>query len=200
MLRRQELESQVLAETTRADQIKGQIAAEKHRMEVTDHYDLSVPADHIVWSVAASAGSSVTEGQTVLDLADCGRRFLVVELPERDFETGQDRRYGIYPPGWQQRMAGGASPASARVGSSLGRPFACGASTSHEWQQHPDRSRHPAPCCNVRTIRTLRYRTTGGSSLQPYGIRPHGPAWQPFGIPGQRKPASETTAVGSRAQ
>jgi multidrug efflux pump subunit AcrA (membrane-fusion protein) len=86
MLRRQELESQVLAETTRADQIKAQIAAERHRMESTNHYDLSVPADHVVWSVAASAGSSVTEGQTVLDLADCGRRFLVVELPERDFE------------------------------------------------------------------------------------------------------------------
>jgi multidrug resistance efflux pump len=86
MLRRQELESQILAETTKADQIKGQIAAEQHRIESTDHYDLSAPADHIVWSIAASGGSSVTEGQTVLDLADCGRRFLVVELPERDFE------------------------------------------------------------------------------------------------------------------
>jgi hypothetical protein len=28
----------------------------------------------------------VTEGQTVLDLANCGERFVVVELPEREFE------------------------------------------------------------------------------------------------------------------
>jgi hypothetical protein len=28
----------------------------------------------------------VTEGQTLLDFADCGRRFVAVELPERDFE------------------------------------------------------------------------------------------------------------------
>jgi hypothetical protein len=39
-----------------------------------------------VWSVAASPGSTVSEGQTLLDLAVCERRFVVVELPERAFE------------------------------------------------------------------------------------------------------------------
>jgi hypothetical protein len=37
--------------------------------------------------VSASPGSTVTEGQTVLDLADCAHRFVAVELPERDFES-----------------------------------------------------------------------------------------------------------------
>jgi hypothetical protein len=43
-------------------------------------------ADHVVWSVAASPGATVTEGQTILDLADCVHRFVVVDLPEREFE------------------------------------------------------------------------------------------------------------------
>ena len=33
-----------------------------------------------------SPGSAVTEGQTILDLADCEHRFVAVDLPERDFE------------------------------------------------------------------------------------------------------------------
>jgi multidrug resistance efflux pump len=86
MLRRQEIESFILSENSRASQLQSQIAAERSRVESMNHYDLPLPADHVVWSVAASAGSAVTEGQTVLDLADCRRRFLVVELPERDFE------------------------------------------------------------------------------------------------------------------
>ncbi len=32
------------------------------------------------------SGSAVTEGQTILDLADCAHKFVAVELPERDFE------------------------------------------------------------------------------------------------------------------
>jgi multidrug resistance efflux pump len=55
-------------------------------MARVDHYDLTLPPSHVVWSVAASPGSAVIEGQTLLDLADCGRRFVAVELPERDFE------------------------------------------------------------------------------------------------------------------
>jgi hypothetical protein len=40
----------------------------------------------VVWAVTASPGSAVTEGQALLDLASCARRFLAVELPEREFE------------------------------------------------------------------------------------------------------------------
>jgi hypothetical protein len=51
-----------------------------------DNYRPARPAGHVVWSTTASPGSAVTEGQTILDLADCEHRFVAVELPERDFE------------------------------------------------------------------------------------------------------------------
>jgi multidrug resistance efflux pump len=86
LLRRQELETHLLQESSRSSQFAAEIAEERSRLARADHYDLSLPADHVVWSVAASPGSMVTEGQTVLDLADCDRRFVAVELPERDFE------------------------------------------------------------------------------------------------------------------
>ena len=55
-------------------------------MSRVDRYDLTLPPSHVIWSVAASPGSAVIEGQTLLDLADCGSRFVAVELPARDFE------------------------------------------------------------------------------------------------------------------
>ena len=59
---------------------------ERERIDRLSHFDVSLPADHVVWSVAASPGSTVSEGQTLLDLASCEHRFVGVELPEREFE------------------------------------------------------------------------------------------------------------------
>jgi multidrug resistance efflux pump len=86
MLRRQELETQVLQESARSSQLAADISAERDRIEQLDNYRPALPAGHVVWSTAASPGSAVTEGQTILDLADCEHRFVAVELPERDFE------------------------------------------------------------------------------------------------------------------
>jgi hypothetical protein len=69
VLRRQELETQLLQETSRASQLGAEIAAERDRMQRLDSYQLALPAGHVVWSTAASPGSAVTEGQTILDLA-----------------------------------------------------------------------------------------------------------------------------------
>ncbi len=85
--KRQELVMQALSEKLRSEELEKQIAEEKGRMQQMDHFNLTLPADHVVWSLAASPGASVTEGQTVLDLADCNSRFVTVELPERDFES-----------------------------------------------------------------------------------------------------------------
>ena len=85
-LRRQEMQNQLLQETSRLAGLSDEIAEERNRLARVGHYDLTLPASHVVWSVAASPGSAVTEGQTLLDFADCGRRFVAVELPERDFE------------------------------------------------------------------------------------------------------------------
>lgn len=85
-LRRQELETKMLEETLQAEQIAAEMTEERERIDRLSHHDVALPANHVVWSVAASPGSSVSEGQTVLDLASCSRRFVAVELPEREFE------------------------------------------------------------------------------------------------------------------
>jgi multidrug resistance efflux pump len=86
VLRRQDLETEMLQQRSRALQIEAEIREERGRLDRISHSDLVLPANHVVWSVSASPGSSVTEGQTILDLADCAHRFVVVELPEREFE------------------------------------------------------------------------------------------------------------------
>ena len=86
LLRRQALAAQVLQESARSSQLAADIAAESDRIAQLAHYRPALPAGYVVWSTAASPGSAVTEGQTILDLADCKHRFVAVELPERDFE------------------------------------------------------------------------------------------------------------------
>jgi multidrug resistance efflux pump len=86
LLRRQELETVALEGRTRSRQLAAEIEAERDRVDRLAHADLMLPEAHVVWSVAASPGSTVTEGQTLVDLADCAHRFVAVELPERDFE------------------------------------------------------------------------------------------------------------------
>jgi multidrug resistance efflux pump len=86
LLRRQELESQEVEESARSSKIATEIENERERVDRLSRFDLFLPVGHVVWAVAASPGSTVTEGQTVLDLANCGDRFVAVELPEREFE------------------------------------------------------------------------------------------------------------------
>jgi multidrug resistance efflux pump len=86
LLRRHDVEIRALEESLQSSQIAAQIAEERDRLARVSHSDVSLPARHVVWSVAASPGSTVSEGQTVLDLAACQDRFVTVELPERDFE------------------------------------------------------------------------------------------------------------------
>ncbi len=86
-LRKQELETEARQQSALADELKAEIAEEQRRVASLGQYDLSLPPDYVVWSVPASPGSVVTEGQTVLDLADCDHRFVAVELPEREFEN-----------------------------------------------------------------------------------------------------------------
>jgi multidrug resistance efflux pump len=91
LLRRQELEGHMLEESLRSSRLVEEITEERVRLDRLGHFDLLLPASHVVWSVAASPGSTVSEGQTVLDLAVCERRFVVVELSEREFEQVKAR-------------------------------------------------------------------------------------------------------------
>lgn len=89
LMRRQELEATLLSAHSRLAQIKAESDAERRRISQLSAYAATLPAGHVVWSVLASPGSAVTEGQPILDLADCQRRFVVVEVPERDFATSR---------------------------------------------------------------------------------------------------------------
>lgn len=86
LLRRQELETEMLQQSSRALQLAAEVTEERDRLGRIGHSELLLPADHVVWAVSASPGSTVTEGQTILDLANCAHRFVVVDLPERSFE------------------------------------------------------------------------------------------------------------------
>ena len=85
-IRKQDIEAQLTDEQSKAKRLTGAIAEEERRLARMDNYKMTLPADFIVWSVTASPGSTVVEGQSLFDLADCTHRFLVVELPEREFE------------------------------------------------------------------------------------------------------------------
>jgi multidrug resistance efflux pump len=85
--RRQEIEADMQRDLSRLTLLHGEIEKERQRLETTSHYDLTVPAGHVVWTITASPGAPVVEGQTIMDLANCERRFVLVELPERAFES-----------------------------------------------------------------------------------------------------------------
>jgi biotin carboxyl carrier protein len=86
LLRRQDLENKVLDEGLQSSHLAAEISEERERLDRLSHFDLKLPAQHVVWSVSASPGSTVSEGQTVLDLAACEQRFVAVELPGREFD------------------------------------------------------------------------------------------------------------------
>jgi multidrug resistance efflux pump len=87
LLRKQEIETDMQRETARHVYLTAEIEKERKRVEHTSVYQLTLPAGHVVWTITASPGAPVVEGQTIMDLANCERRFVLVELPERDFES-----------------------------------------------------------------------------------------------------------------
>lgn len=87
LLRRQTLEAEIARERARLLELRAEIRNEHSRLEKISHFQLLLPAGHVVWAVVASPGSTVVEGQTIIDLANCNRRFVTVELPERKIES-----------------------------------------------------------------------------------------------------------------
>jgi multidrug resistance efflux pump len=86
LLRRQELETVVADARARLAEFDARIAAERQKIARATEYAAALPAGSIVWSVGTSPGSSVAPGTSLLDLADCTRRYVEVTLPERDIE------------------------------------------------------------------------------------------------------------------
>ena len=136
VLRRQELETEILQQNSSAIQLAAEVTEERSRLDRIGHSDVLLPADHVVWSVSASPGSTVTEGQTILDLADCAHRFVVVDLPEREFERIKANELAAVRLVGSDEWRAGQSSAGTRLSGAHGRSVACRASPSSDIEQH----------------------------------------------------------------
>lgn len=87
LLRRQELETVVADARARLDDLGPRIDTERRRLAQAAAYDVTLPAEMIVWQVGSGPGSSVVPGSALVDLVDCSRRFVEVDLPERRMEA-----------------------------------------------------------------------------------------------------------------
>jgi multidrug resistance efflux pump len=169
VLRRQELETEVLLQTSRQTQIAAEIAGESARLEQTGHTELLLHADHVVWSVSASPGSTVTEGQTILDLADCAHRFVVVDLPEREFEQIKAGDVAavrlIGSDDWKQgkvrQVLGSAARTDDRLlAAQIARPTSSSIAVEVELlQDQSDAERNSF--CNIGRMAEVRFQRTG---------------------------------------
>ncbi len=123
MLRRQELMTELMRAQSAQAQLSAQVRDERIRYARAAGFEAVLPADHLVWSVQASPGSQVGEGQTLLDLADCRNRFVVVAMPARKIEglhvgdVAQIRLLGsgAWSTGHVRRILGGAAKEGARL-------------------------------------------------------------------------------------
>jgi multidrug resistance efflux pump len=118
LLRRQELESVAVDAQARLEELARRVERERHRLAQAAAYDVTLPAASIVWQVGTSPGSSVVPGSSLIDLADCTRRFVDVTLPERRIEAlvpGQAVKVRLIGAGsWQTGHVVRVSGAAAR--------------------------------------------------------------------------------------
>jgi len=123
LLRRQDLEVQLVRARALQAQVGGQLAQERARYARAARFDTVLPADHLVWNVQASPGGQVAEGQVLMDLADCHDRFVVVSMPARKIEkmrvgdVAQIRLLGSgrWTEGRIRRITGGAAREDQRL-------------------------------------------------------------------------------------
>ncbi len=87
LLRRQELESVVADAEARLAELTRQIAAEEERLARASAFEARLPAGTVVWSQPAPRGTTVAPGASLIELADCNRRYVEVALPERRMEA-----------------------------------------------------------------------------------------------------------------
>lgn len=87
LLRRQELESIAADAEARLAELAVQIRAEEERLARASAFDALLPAGTVVWSQPAPKGTTVAPGSSLIELADCRRRYVEVTLPERRMEA-----------------------------------------------------------------------------------------------------------------
>ncbi len=167
-LRRQELESEVLHQNSIAKQLTAEVGEERNQLDRIGHSDVVLPADHVVWSVQASPGSTVTEGQTIFDLADCAHRFVVVDLPEREFERikpnapAEIRLIGgdEWRRGKVRQVIGSAARSDDRLLAAQ-VPHPTSSSIAVEVEILPDADAEHSGFCNIGRLAEVRFQRSG---------------------------------------
>ncbi|WP_164157924.1 HlyD family secretion protein, partial [Sandarakinorhabdus rubra] len=87
LLRRQELEIIAADAEARLAALALQISAEEQRLARATAFDAVLPAGTVIWSQPAPRGTTVAPGASLIELADCRRRYVEVTLPERRMES-----------------------------------------------------------------------------------------------------------------
>jgi multidrug resistance efflux pump len=161
LLRRQEVEAVATEAQSRLATLDRQIAAETERLARAAAFEAVLPAGTVVWSQPAPRGSTVAPGSTLIDLADCRRRFVEVALPERRMEAilpGErvDVRL-IGSDGWQAGTVAAAVGAAARRDGTM-----TAADTGHDARALTVDVALPAPArldrrCDVGRLAEVRF-------------------------------------------
>lgn len=123
MLRRQEVMSELTRARANMIQVGVQVASERERYQRAAAYQAVIPPQHLVWNIEARPGSEVVEGQSLLTVADCRNRFVVVALPARKIErlsVGDVARVRLlgadhWQDGRVRRITGGAARQDSRL-------------------------------------------------------------------------------------
>src|SRR6185437_1960028 len=87
LLQRQERMDELIKAEAALGDLQHQEEAERRRFDSLARFSAVLPAGHIVWNVQARPGSAVADGQTLMELADCGSRYVMVALPARRIEA-----------------------------------------------------------------------------------------------------------------
>jgi hypothetical protein len=111
----------------------------------------------------------VTEGQAILDLADCAHRFVVVDLPEREFErikagdTAAVRLIGSddWKQGKIRQVLGSAARTDDRLlAAQIARPISSSIAVEVELLQD-DSDAERNSFCNIGRMAEVRFQRTG---------------------------------------
>jgi multidrug resistance efflux pump len=87
LLQRQQRMDELIRAQAALGDLQRQEAVERRRYDSLARFTTVLPAGHIVWNLQARPGSAVSDGQTLMELADCSNRYVMVTLPARRIET-----------------------------------------------------------------------------------------------------------------
>jgi multidrug resistance efflux pump len=170
ILQRREIETKLEDDLHQSGQLaETERQQEKDRVAGLNTFSVVLPAHYVVWAMNATAGSMVTEGQSLFDLANCDKRFVIVEVAERDFESivaGQfvDVRLiggGDWRKGRVLQARGSAAQSNDRLlAAQAPRPDREKVTVEITFPNDPLRL-HPNSFCNIGRMAEVRFRRSG---------------------------------------